>query len=337
VTFRPPTAWPNLYSGWSLNVTPALNQTGATTITLTATDSAGFSCTVTILLQVVAPQPLDGQFLNSTNLVWRTVGDPPWFGQTNVSHDGASAARSGGLNSSLSTTVTGPGTLTFWYKAAATPSWAGGTFTAVCAGAGLSGGGYLQAANAWRKELVGLPAGTWALRWDSYPDYLGGSNTVWLDDVTFEPGPSASWVEIRGIVSPGLFELDLHGEIGATYDLEASSDLRNWSVLATVTLGNLDNGYYDDPDFPVPARFYRLHKLIPTTTRHWLEIRPSTAGSLELTLHSSPGLRFELQASTDLLAWTPLTTITNVAGAVSWTDSSPARPNVRFYRARLLP
>ena len=111
-------------SYWDLNVAPTLNQTGTMTLTLTATDDTGLSTNVTILVTVVPPQVLDGALLDATNLAWQTGGNAPWFGQTNVSYSGPSAAQSGsvGVNeeSWLQTSVTGPGILTFWWRRTAT-------------------------------------------------------------------------------------------------------------------------------------------------------------------------------------------------------------------------
>jgi hypothetical protein len=61
-----------------------------------------------------------GEALNATNLTWTTSGDAAWFAQTNASHDGIAAAQSGliavGQRSALQTAVTGPGTLSFWWR-----------------------------------------------------------------------------------------------------------------------------------------------------------------------------------------------------------------------------
>jgi len=61
--------------------------------------------------------------LNTTGLVWTTTGDALWFVETTNSHDGISAAQSGGITenhtSTLSVTVTGPGTLTFYWSSIA--------------------------------------------------------------------------------------------------------------------------------------------------------------------------------------------------------------------------
>ncbi|HWX21851.1 MAG TPA: LamG domain-containing protein [Candidatus Binatia bacterium] len=61
--------------------------------------------------------------LETTGLVWTTSGDSLWFVQTTNTHDGVSAAQSGSVTnaqtSTLSVTVTGPGTLTFYWSSIA--------------------------------------------------------------------------------------------------------------------------------------------------------------------------------------------------------------------------
>jgi hypothetical protein len=60
--------------------------------------------------------------LNATNLVWTadSTDDTSWFVQTAITHDGAAAVESvprvGAYAAKLHTTVTGPGSLTFWYR-----------------------------------------------------------------------------------------------------------------------------------------------------------------------------------------------------------------------------
>ena len=58
--------------------------------------------------------------LDATNLVWSTEGEAPWTPQTDVSADGADAAKRGAVSgasvSRLATTVEGPGTLSWKWK-----------------------------------------------------------------------------------------------------------------------------------------------------------------------------------------------------------------------------
>ena len=58
--------------------------------------------------------------LNTTSLAWNTGGDSSWFVETTNTHDNVSAAQSGNVtgnqSSTLSVTVTGPGTLDFYWS-----------------------------------------------------------------------------------------------------------------------------------------------------------------------------------------------------------------------------
>ena len=59
-------------------------------------------------------------FVNTTALSLSTTLDAPWFGQTEVSHDGVAALQSGAISDGDETRVScevyGAGTLSFWWK-----------------------------------------------------------------------------------------------------------------------------------------------------------------------------------------------------------------------------
>lgn len=61
-----------------------------------------------------------------------------------------------------------------------------------------------------------------------------------------------------------------------------------------------------------------------------------TNGQFKFTLQSQPGSRFVIQASTNLVNWTNLATVTNVLGTIPFTDSA-TNFKWRFYRAREQP
>jgi hypothetical protein len=61
-----------------------------------------------------------------------------------------------------------------------------------------------------------------------------------------------------------------------------------------------------------------------------------TNGHFGFTLQSTQALRFEIQASTNLVNWAYLATLTNVTGMIPFTDT-PTNFKRRFYRARQLP
>jgi hypothetical protein len=58
--------------------------------------------------------------LNTTNLVWTTSGQAPWAATLGASHDGVASAQATipgyQQQALLETTVTGPGTIAFWWR-----------------------------------------------------------------------------------------------------------------------------------------------------------------------------------------------------------------------------
>jgi len=74
---------------------------------------------------------------------------------------------------------------------------------------------------------------------------------------------------------------------------------------------------------PVPVRF------LPGSLAR-------TNGQFGFTLQGQVGGRFEIQASTNLVNWTNLATLTNVTGTIPFLDPA-TNFNRRFYRAHQLP
>lgn len=135
--------------------------------------------------------------LNATNLTWTTSSSRSpttlgWFAQNRETHDGDVAAQSGaithGQQSTLQTTVTGPGTVSFWWKVS---SEAGYDFlrfywnNLTTPYAGISGD------TDWQPITLTLPAGTHTLRWAYAKDanVNSGHDAGWVDEVIFTPPP----------------------------------------------------------------------------------------------------------------------------------------------------
>jgi hypothetical protein len=62
----------------------------------------------------------------------------------------------------------------------------------------------------------------------------------------------------------------------------------------------------------------------------------ASPGPFRLTLTGERGQRFEILASTNLLNWDSLATLTNSTGSTNFSDSNSGLPR-RFYRAHQLP
>ena len=98
------------FSNWS-----GCGSTSGTSCTVTVdankSVTANFSCSV--------GNPI-GEAVDNTGLTWTTGGNANWASQTTVSYNGGDAAKSGTISHNQSTwvqtTVTGPGTLSFYWK-----------------------------------------------------------------------------------------------------------------------------------------------------------------------------------------------------------------------------
>jgi|GEM_PF-796670 len=112
-----------------------------------------------------------------------------WFSQSTNTHDGVDAAQSGAIpndkKSLLTADVTGPGTLTFWWKINANPD---DRITFYLGSASWLAGPIFGNTD-WKKETVAIPAGTHSLGWEYDADYIntmpGGAG--WVDEVVFTP------------------------------------------------------------------------------------------------------------------------------------------------------
>ncbi len=99
-------------------------------------------------------------------------------------------------------------------------------------------------------------------------------------------------------------------------------------MLSTVN-SNLEGGYWDLDNVRLSSV---LEPALLSPVR--------TNGQFQFTLRSEPGLRFEILAATNaslpLSNWTSLGALTNLTGAIPFSDTA-ANFNRRFYRARQLP
>jgi sugar lactone lactonase YvrE len=144
-----------------------------------------------------------GDALNAPQLVWTTSGDFPWFVTTNITHDGVAAGGTGGLRGGIAstntTTVAGPGLLSFYWEidasASSNPNSAPGYFSLQVDGgsAALIGG-----TQAWQPAYVPLADGNHRLAWilnaayhvqvfPGFINYIYDGGHAYLDQVTVTP------------------------------------------------------------------------------------------------------------------------------------------------------
>ncbi len=106
--------------------------------------------------------------LNSPGLVWVSSGNANWFPQSIVTHDGVNAAQSGVIthnqSSTLEATVTGPCTVSFWWKVS---SESGFDFLRFYLDGAEQGGSLARISGLvdWTQKSVVIPAGTHTVKW----------------------------------------------------------------------------------------------------------------------------------------------------------------------------
>jgi hypothetical protein len=158
------------------------------------TNISGSATSAVATLTVIATVPLPVA-LDNTSLTWATNPATPWFGQTNVFHvsgtNGASARNypiADNQQSTLTTTVTGPGTLSFWWKVS---SQLGADFLKFTSfGGGLTNSTQISGEVDWTQQVYFLASGPQTLQWTYNKDASdsAGNDAGYVDQVSYQAG-----------------------------------------------------------------------------------------------------------------------------------------------------
>lgn len=122
-------------------------------------------------------------------LSWTLGGDANWHLQTATTHDGVDAQQSGAIlddqQSWMETTVTGPGTISFWWKVSSEWVWDPLRFQI-----GDSEQERIAGEINWQQRSFSVPAGSQTLRWTYIKDSSvnAGADAGWVDQVVWVPG-----------------------------------------------------------------------------------------------------------------------------------------------------
>lgn len=130
--------------------------------------------------------------LNAPSLTWVRGGAIGWFGQTNYSHDGVAAAQTGPIdyqqNTWMQTAVSGPGALSFWWKASSHTNF---DFARLL----IDGteANRISGETDWDPQVYNLPTGSHTLLWTftNIAGFFSLTNGAWVDEVKFANGPSS--------------------------------------------------------------------------------------------------------------------------------------------------
>ena len=128
-----------------------------------------------------------GEGLDNSSLVWTTGGDANCFRETTVSYSGGDAVQSGSIshdqNSWIQTNVTGPGTLSFYWKVSSESGYDYLKFYYD----GYEQEGSISGNVAWQEKRWNIPEGTHTLKWNYSKDrsVSDGDDAGWVDKVVF--------------------------------------------------------------------------------------------------------------------------------------------------------
>ncbi len=216
-------------------------------------NNSGYSNTASATTQVA---PTIGGTVDNTALTWTTGGNANWFGQTAVSFFGGDAVQSGLISDNqtswVETTVTGPRTLTFYWKVSSELGW---DFLRFYVG-GVEQSGRISGAVDWIQKTYSIASGSHTLRWAYTKDgsVNSGSDAGWLDQVILTavtdttpptvPGSlSASAVSSSQINTSWTASADSGGSGLAGYKIEQCSGGRctGFIQIATTTATSYSN------------------------------------------------------------------------------------------------
>lgn len=155
-----------------------------------------------------------GEAVDNTALSWGTDGRG-WFGQTTTYYSGNDAAQSAVIThnqkTSLTTTVLGPGTVSWYWKVS---SESGYDFSNLYLDgtpkASISG-----SVN-WTLYSLNVPAGSHTLAWSYEKDEAvsSGSDCAWVDLVTYTSSSARDWQILSGVNPEAMMRVNIDGTGG---------------------------------------------------------------------------------------------------------------------------
>lgn len=347
---------PNTFQ-WQFNGT---NLIGATNLSLTLTNvqvtnqgaysavvNNGYGATSSsnaFLTVIVLDLPTA---LNTSGWTWTNTGNTAWFAQTNTTHDGYMAAQSGaianGQSSTLQTTVTGPGTLTFWWMFGPLTSPFANSLRFIQSNNTVT----VSSTSGWQQNTVYVGAGTQNISWSYLRNAVFSSpSTGYLDQVSFTPGstvPTLTSMTPATYVRAGAnvnLSVGAFGTPPLTYQWRLNgNNLINRTNFFITLLGvqPTNSGTYS-------VIITNNYGSITTNVALWVAQFGLNTNAANFG-YSSNGFQIQLDGvlttnpvvflgSTDLVNWLPLFTNPATTGSIQFLDVTATNVPSRFYRAR---
>jgi len=206
-----------------------------------------------------------GEAVDNTGLTWSTFGSAHWFGQTSTSYYGGDAAQSGKVIDDaytwIQTTVTGPGTLSFYWKVS---SEAGYDYLEFYIDGALQS--EISGEVNWQQKSFSLASGSHLLVWSYSKDrsVSTGSDAGWLDRVQVTSTGASAHIYIEH-----TYRGDLVVDIGVGNTASPLWSSRVW---------NRQGGSADNLDLTVDLSAATAY-LPPSNTYRWfLKVYDAASG-----------------------------------------------------------
>jgi alpha-tubulin suppressor-like RCC1 family protein len=323
------------------------SQHPAGTYQLVASNSYGVAISKPAKVTIVIPLAVA---LDTTTFNWLTSGSAPWFGQTNITHDGVDAARSGGIGglqeTILQTTLITnfPGSVSFWWKISSEQF-----FDTLEFRVNGTVQGSISGEVDWTLASFPIATGTNILLWRYSKDssFDSGLDAAFVDQFAFASAPVIN-VQPSGVIANLGQNVALHVVAAGTAQLGYQ-----WTQNGTPVGGNSANLILNNV-----ARAQGGTYSVIVTNSGGMAVSSNAAvvvkvpqllgtpvllpdGSLQLTSADANGgtlteadlANFEAQASTNLVNWTTLPGGLNLTnGMLQLNDAARTNFTSRYYR-----
>jgi hypothetical protein len=131
----------------------------------------------------------------------------------------------------------------------------------------------------------------------------------------------------------GRFQFTLIAEPGYNYDIQASANLVDWPIIATLPNPSGTITFVDANAPLYPNRSYRAARAALLAGPLELNADQLANGQFSFILNSAADQVIRIESGTNLVDWVPLVTVTNTTGTLQLIDPTPTTFNRRFYRA----
>jgi hypothetical protein len=209
---------------------------------------------INVSSNIICPPSL-GNAVDNTSLQFCTYSDSPWFWQNITSYNGGDAAQTGdiidGQESSMQTTATGPGVISFYWKVSSEAPYDRLTFSIDgVTKAAISG------ETSWVKKKFNVPSGTHTLTWRYKKDsqISAGTDCGWVDKVVWCNSAPPATPKVNA--SKGTYSSKVHLSWNSSTGAEYYRVYRSLKPTGQKFIATVYTNSYDDTTCTSGKQYY---------------------------------------------------------------------------------